>query len=73
MSSATIIPARCQKPDCRKKLTLTSIACKCKQYYCSVHRYETEHACTFDYKAEQREALNRYMSTAIIAKKVEAI
>lgn len=66
-------PSRCEYTNCRKKLTLTSIRCKCEKYFCSAHRYESEHACTFDYKAEHKQNLNKYMSTAVVAKKVEVI
>ena len=66
-------PPRCEHTNCKKKLTLTSIRCKCEKYFCSTHRYESEHACTFDYRAEQKDNLNKYMSTAVIAKKIEAI
>jgi hypothetical protein len=31
------------------------------------------HACSFDYRAEHKENLLKYMSTAIVGKKVEAI
>jgi hypothetical protein len=31
------------------------------------------HACVFDYRAEQKENLLKYMSTAIVGKKLEAI
>lgn len=73
MSDKPSPPPRCEHTNCRKKLTLTSIRCKCEKYFCSAHRYESEHACTFDYRAEQKENLNKYMSTAVITKKVEVI
>lgn len=31
------------------------------------------HACTFDFKEEHKENLLKYMSTAIVAKKVDVI
>jgi predicted nucleic acid binding AN1-type Zn finger protein len=67
------MPSRCQHPQCRVKLTLTSIRCKCEKYFCSKHRYETEHGCDFDYKAEGKKQLERYLSSPVIAVKVEAI
>lgn len=66
-------PPRCQFSGCKKKLTLTSSICKCKNYYCSSHRHSETHNCTFDYRAEQKSSLNRFMSTAIVAAKVESI
>lgn len=67
------VPSRCQKEGCKKKLTLTSVSCKCKKFYCMSHRYETEHGCTFDYRNEQTKLLNKYMSTPIVSQKLEAI
>lgn len=63
----------CCFTDCKKKLTLTSLQCKCEMKFCDMHRYPEDHACTFDYKAEGKANLQKYMSTAVIAKKLEAI
>ena len=43
-------PKRCQHNECRKKLSLIKIQCKCGLYFCDLHRYHTEHECTFNYK-----------------------
>ena len=44
------IPKRCQHTDCKKKLSLMKIQCKCGLYFCDLHRYHTEHQCTFNYR-----------------------
>jgi predicted nucleic acid binding AN1-type Zn finger protein len=67
------VPARCQHPQCRVKLTLASVSCKCKKYFCAKHRFQTDHACDFDFKAEGKRQLERYLSSPVIAAKVEAI
>ena len=72
-TSEKTVPPRCEHGTCRKKLTLASFACKCKKYYCVTHKPERVHECTFDYRDEQKQHLNKYLSTAVIAKKVEAI
>lgn len=69
----TEVPSHCQFPECRGKLTLTSVSCKCKMYFCSKHRYETDHACRFDFKAEGKKELERYLSTPVVARKVDVI
>ena len=43
---------RCQ--TCRKKVGLTSFACRCGGVFCSLHRYSDKHHCDFDYKALAR-------------------
>lgn len=44
------LPKRCQFRDCKKKLPLTKFMCKCEKYFCDIHRYQSEHDCTFNYK-----------------------
>lgn len=48
---------RCNQ--CRKKLGLTSFACRCGYYYCATHRLPEEHSCSFDYKMNGRNELNK--------------
>lgn len=42
---------RCAHTDCKKKLMLTDITCKCGLRYCIGHRFPEIHLCKFDYKA----------------------
>ena len=42
---------RCSHTDCKKKLMLTDLTCKCGQRYCIGHRFPEIHSCKFDYKA----------------------
>jgi predicted nucleic acid binding AN1-type Zn finger protein len=64
---------RCCHPDCKKKLTLSDFACKCGKKHCSSHRIPEAHACTYDYKAQQREVLLKTMSTPVVAKKIDIL
>ncbi len=59
---------------CRKKLGLTAaaMACRCGGVFCAEHRGETEHKCTFDYKAEQRARLEA-SNPLVVASKVSVI
>ena len=41
---------RCSHPECRIKLKLTDMTCRCGNTYCSKHRYSESHNCTYDYK-----------------------
>lgn len=57
---------------CRKKINLTHILCKCKNYYCMKHRYANEHACSFNYRKEHQDKL--IIANPIVKKlKVEKI
>jgi predicted nucleic acid binding AN1-type Zn finger protein len=55
------------------KIRLVDVACKCEKTYCLKHRHPEEHACTFDYRASAKEVLLKYMSTPVVASKIEAI
>ena len=57
---------------CKKKLTISDFSCRCGGTYCSIHRPDSEHKCTYDYRAENVRALSSIMKV-VIAKKVEAI
>ena len=41
---------RCGFSDCRKKLLLSDLVCKCGHRYCGTHRHAEEHKCEYDYK-----------------------
>ena len=42
---------------CNKKVGLTGFTCRCGGLFCGVHRADTAHACTFDFKAEATSTL----------------
>ena len=50
---------RCSHTDCRVKLMLTDMACKCESRFCSMHRMPESHKCTFDFKAAARVILEK--------------
>jgi predicted nucleic acid binding AN1-type Zn finger protein len=57
---------------CRKKLTLTDLACRCKTRFCSAHRAPEEHACTHDFKADGIAHLKQQLER-VVADKVERL
>ena len=62
----------CSKNDCKKKLKLTDIACRCGFKFCSIHRYAEKHECTFDWKKKGRNELTNN-NPIVIADKVNKI
>ena len=54
-------PKRCQHVDCKKKLMLSDLACKCENYYCQGHRFAPSHSCTFDYRAAADKVLEKQL------------
>uniref|UniRef100_K3WXQ1 AN1-type domain-containing protein n=1 Tax=Globisporangium ultimum (strain ATCC 200006 / CBS 805.95 / DAOM BR144) TaxID=431595 RepID=K3WXQ1_GLOUD len=45
--------------ECKKKVGLTAIECRCGYVFCSNHRYADQHSCSFDFKAADRAELAR--------------
>uniref|UniRef100_A0AAF5DDA8 Phosphatidylinositol-3-phosphatase SAC1 n=1 Tax=Strongyloides stercoralis TaxID=6248 RepID=A0AAF5DDA8_STRER len=42
---------------CKKKVGLTGFTCRCGGLYCSTHRYDSAHDCSFDYRTTEREQI----------------
>lgn len=49
----------CEAEGCRKKLSLTSVECKCGKAFCSSHRYAEQHNCSYDYKKNKEDLLSK--------------
>jgi len=64
---------KCPHAECKKKISLVDFPCKCSAVYCSSHRAPETHACSFDYRKEQKENLLQYMSTAVRSKKIDVL
>lgn len=62
----------CGHPECKKKLPLTAVACRCGLTFCSTHRYAEAHNCNFDYKTRQQEMLKEANPT-VVHSKLESI
>lgn len=45
--------------ECKKKVGLTAIECRCGYVFCSGHRYADQHNCSFDFKTADRAELAR--------------
>ena len=65
-------PKRCQHSECKKKLMLSDMACKCEKYFCQGHRYAESHSCTFDYKTAGSKILEKQL-VKTVALKIEQI
>lgn len=59
---------RCFK--CNKKLSLVPFNCKCENFYCSKCRMPEDHECTFNWKQDYKEKLEKE-NPKIEAKKLE--
>jgi len=64
---------RCSFSECKKKLLLVDTACKCEKRFCKMHRFSTDHACSFNYREEATIALLKTMSTPVVGQKLEKV
>jgi len=56
-SKPQVDKSRCA--ECKKKVGLTGIECRCGHVYCGVHRMAEKHACTFDFKSFGRKNIEK--------------
>ena len=66
------MPKRCECNGCNKKLMLSDLECKCKKYFCSSHRFATDHKCDYDYKSDGIKNLEKNL-VKVIADKINKI
>ncbi|ETV84810.1 hypothetical protein H257_03900 [Aphanomyces astaci] len=45
--------------ECKKKVRLTGIECRCGFVYCGSHRFADQHNCSYDFKTADRAELAR--------------
>ena len=55
--------------ECKKKLTLLDYPCRCKNFYCKIHRLPENHNCTFDFKTYGQDILSK-KNPKIISEKI---
>ncbi|XP_013782594.1 AN1-type zinc finger protein 6-like [Limulus polyphemus] len=61
---------RCQM--CRKRVGLTGFECRCGGLFCSIHRYVNEHNCSFDYKQQGAQEIQKN-NPLVVGDKVQKI
>lgn len=68
---------RCSFPGCKKKISIVDREmgkCLCNGIYCSNHRAETAHSCTFDWGHYQKSLLTEKLnSEKCVARQIEVI
>ncbi|KAJ0987033.1 hypothetical protein J5N97_005389 [Dioscorea zingiberensis] len=61
--SLTVAAAPARKVNrcsgCRRRVGLMGFRCRCGELFCGEHRYSDRHACSFDYKAAARAAIEK--------------
>jgi hypothetical protein len=63
-------PNRCN--ECKKRVGLTGFQCRCGGLFCSEHRYDSAHSCTFDYKTMEREEIAKN-NPKIVSEKIKRL
>lgn len=55
---------KCWMPNCKEKLKLTAITCRCGHTFCTKHRHAEAHGCPVDYKMIARTTLEKSLIPA---------
>ncbi len=73
-TNQSIMSNRCNASECKKKLKLTDMKCRCEKRFCATHRLPETHNCTFDHTAREWSALvSQLMQNQTDKNKVPAI
>ena len=67
------MPAVTRCDQCRKKLGLLGLKCKCGKDLCITHLPSEEHTCSYDYRENHKEALRKALDTTGLHSKMEKI
>lgn len=51
--------------ECKKRVGLLGYSCKCGYVFCANHRYSDKHNCTFDYRGNQQEDLEKKLEKVV--------
>ncbi|KAL0484839.1 zinc finger A20 and AN1 domain-containing stress-associated protein [Acrasis kona] len=57
--------------ECRKKVPISALKCKCDHTFCAEHRLAEDHNCTFDFKSLYRKKLADDLSKVVSSKVLE--
>lgn len=57
--------SRCEFGECKTKLGLTSVPCKCGFSYCSIHRHCESHNCAYDFHGSQKAELTKKLAKVV--------
>lgn len=58
--------------ECSKKTGLLGFDCRCGKLLCAQHRLPSEHACSVDYRAEERQRL-KDNNAVVVASKIDKL
>ncbi|KAG7399151.1 AN1-type zinc finger protein 4 [Phytophthora boehmeriae] len=58
--------------ECKKKVGLTAVTCRCDYTFCDTHRYAEEHSCAFNFKTAGKRKLEAE-NPLVIPRKVARI
>lgn len=69
-STKALTKAKTRCDQCKKRVNLMGLTCRCSGYYCATHLHSEAHSCTFDYVALHRDDLSK-VNIKIVAAKVD--
>lgn len=67
-----IKPSKCEFNNCKMKIKITDMNCKCEKFFCNKHKYFKDHCCQYDYKIDNIKKLEKNL-VKVVADKIEEI
>ena len=64
---------KCNYKDCNKKLKISSLKCRCGNFYCTQHRLPEMHECTFEDSEQDKKRQKTIDNMLCISKKINKI
>lgn len=61
----------CEYENCKRKLSIVSLKCRCGNTYCTKHKFFTDHNCTYDYKENHKNYIEKVNQKIVTDKLVK--
>lgn len=61
ITNQPVLTKRCNFTDCKKKLVLSDMECRCGKRFCAAHKFSESHKCTFNYREASDQVLTKQL------------
>ena len=62
----------CSFEDCKKRLKITDLSCRCEKIFCKIHKFPENHKCEYDYR-ESNKRQKRIDDLKCVSTKIQKI
>jgi predicted nucleic acid binding AN1-type Zn finger protein len=70
-----LMPTKCAHTECKKRVPVSNMPCRCGMRFCNEHRYPETHECTYDFKKNCRGEVGKATADQLrcVASKMEKV